>query len=327
MPNATDPHRTAPTTPNTAEPRTFNQLPGVSTSTTAGGHAGIDPRDRFFFDLNGFLVLRGALDADHLRDINAHIDRYTHMHPPLKRDEWVGGVHAHSFTGNEGLNLQQAYEIGEPFERLIDHPAWIEKVKAFVGGQDTFDSLHGPVFIDENFVSVRGPGEAIGLHSGGCELVKRCQYRYENGRFACGQVNILMAFNDVGPGDGATMVVPGSHKANFPHPQADQTRMQEQATSVDDVEGAVEVNLHAGDALLFVDALMHGSARRVNPGQRRIAVYRYGPSWGFFRHPYRPTHELLQRLTPQRRAIVWPHAPVQRQPNRIAGYPSPETTP
>jgi ectoine hydroxylase-related dioxygenase (phytanoyl-CoA dioxygenase family) len=29
-----------------------------------------------------------------------------------------------------------------------------------------------------------------------------------------------MAFNDVGPGDGATMVIPGSHKANFRHPDA-----------------------------------------------------------------------------------------------------------
>lgn len=48
---------------------------------------------------------------------------------------------------------------------------------------------------------------------------------------------------------------------------------------------------------------MHGSAQRVNAGQRRIAVYRYGgPSWGFFRHPYRPTPEFLARLTPNRHA-------------------------
>jgi hypothetical protein len=46
------------------------------------------------------------------------------------------------------------------------------------------------------------------------------------------------------------------------------------------VEGAVEVHLNAGDAVMFVDAIMHGSARRVNEGQRRIAVYRYGASWG-----------------------------------------------
>jgi len=292
-------------------------LPGTTDS------VGLTPRDTYFFDLNGYLVLKGALDADHLAQINAQLDRFMAMDPPLQRDEWVGGVHVHSYTGNEGINLQQLYEAGEPFERLIDHPAWIDKVKAFVGGQGNFDAQHGPLFIDENFASIRGPGEAIGLHSGGHEAVKRCQYRYHNGDFSCGQINILMAFNDVGPGDGATMVVPGSHKANFPHPQSADAKMQGQATSVDGVEGAVEVHLEAGDALLFVDAIMHGSAQRINQGQRRIAVYRYGPSWGFFRHGYRPTQALLDRLTPDQRAIVWPHAPKPRQPNRIDGFADP----
>lgn len=293
-------------------------LPGTTDS------VGVTERDKFFFDLNGFLVLKGALDADHLAAINARIDEFLAMDPPLQRGEWVGGVQAHSYTGNEGLNLQQVYEAGEPFERLIDHPAWIDKAKTFIGGQDHFDSQHGPLFVDENFASIRGPGEAIGLHSGGHQLVKRTQYRYDNSQFGCGQVNILMAFNDVGPGDGATMVVPGSHKSNFPHPQMAESVMQNDATSVDDVEGAVEVHLEAGDAVLFVDGIMHGSAKRVNAGQRRIAVYRYGPSWGMFRHRVRPSEELLARLTPERRELVWPHAPLKREPNRIPGFSNPE---
>ncbi len=65
---------------------------------------------------------------------------------------------------------------------------------------------------------------------------------------------------------------------------------------MDGVEGAIECHLEKGDALLFVDAIAHGSARRTNPGNRRIAVYRYGPSWGHFRLPYRPSPELLGRL-------------------------------
>jgi hypothetical protein len=77
--------------------------------------------------------------------------------------------------------------------------------------------------------------------------------------------------------------------------------------SMDGVVGAIECHLRTGDALLFVDAIAHGSARRTNPGQRRIAVYRYGPSWGYFRLPYRPSPELLERLTPRRRGLVQPH--------------------
>ncbi|HEX4211164.1 MAG TPA: hypothetical protein VHY56_12260, partial [Candidatus Binataceae bacterium] len=58
----------------------------------------------------------------------------------------------------------------------------------------------------------------------------------------------------------------------------------------------------------------------INPGQRRNLVYRYGPSWGFFRHGYRPTAELLARLTPERRKIVWPHSAFERSPNLKPGF-------
>ena len=66
------------------------------------------------------------------------------------------------------------------------------------------------------------------------------------------------------------------------------------------------------DALLFVDGLAQRSARRVNKGIRRVVVYRYGPSCSNFRHGYRPSPELLARLTPERRRMVWPqqaHSP------------------
>ena len=269
--------------------------------------------ERYLFDLNGFIVIRNALSAEEVAECNAVLDTMQNSQP----GEWHGHVHGHNFTGShEGLNLQQIYEAGPAFERLIDHPSWIEKVTHFIGTDEpNFDGNHGPLFIDENFANIREKGQAIGLHSGGDKRVTRCQFRYHDGRFHCGQVNILMAFNTIGPGDGATMVIPGSHKSNIAHPEYAKAMMKEdEGTSVDGITGAIEVHMQPGDALCFVDAIMHGSAARTNDGQRRIAVYRYGPSWGFFRHPYRPSESLLSRLTPRQRQIVMPHKPAQSPP-------------
>lgn len=265
--------------------------------------------ETYLFDLRGYIILENALSPEEVAEINAAIDALL----PMAHDEWDGYVHATNFGAKDGLNLQQIYEGGAPFEKLIDHPSWFEKVKYFVGGEGTFDALHGPLFIDEAFANIRRPGEAIPLHSGAHEGVKRTQYRYKNGRFMCGQVNILIALTDMMPGDGATMVIPGSHKSNFPHPHFAQHDW-ESAPSVDNVAGAIEANTKAGDVLLFVDAISHGSAKRTNPGERRIIVYRYGPSWGHFRHGYEVSPELLQRLTSQRRQIVWPHELKARVP-------------
>ena len=278
--------------------------------------AAVTDREKYLFDLQGFVILRGCLSAAEVAELNDGLDAI----PKLAPGEWYGALHGHTYGTKDGVSYQQIYEAGEPFERLIDHPAWIDHIKTFVGGQTSFDAKHGPLFIDECFANFREPGEAIGLHSGGSEFIKRNQYRFMNGQFMCCQVNALIALTDIGPGDGGTMVVPGSHKQNFRHPDIAKYAMKAGGASGDECEAAIEVFLKPGDVLIFTDAIMHGSAKRHNAGQRRVAIFRYGPSWGFFRHGYRPTRELLARLTPARRQIVWPHEPFARTPNRKPGF-------
>ena len=265
----------------------------------------------YLFDLRGYVKLEGALSTGEVAALNAALVAI----PRLEPGQWYGHVHGHSYYGGDGLNYQQIYEAGEAFERLIDHRSWIDHVKLYVGGEGSFDYHHGPLFIDECFANFRLPGEGIGLHSGGYPPIHRNQYRYHGGRFMCGQVNVLMALTDIEPGDGGTVVIPGSHKSNFIHPDAAAHNTRTQGQHVEGLEGALELYMEAGDALVFVDGLSHGSARRINSGERRVIVFRYGPSWGNFRHGYRPSAELLARLTPERRKIVMPLELLPRDPN------------
>lgn len=254
----------------------------------------------YLFDLRGFLFLKGALRAEEVAELNAAADALL----PLERGQWRGRVHCQDHHPRRGTNLQNIIEGGEPFERLIDHPSWISYVTRYV------DSEKG-MFIDEAFYNLRGEGGAINIHSGGYDHEVRSQFRFHNDRFFCGQVNVLMALTDVGPEDGATMVVPGSHKSNFQHPDLMREYQELIGSTMDGMLVAEEVHMRAGDVLLFVDALTHGSAARVNEGMRRIMVYRYGPSWGHSRFGYEPSDELLARLTPVRRKMVQPIAPTR----------------
>jgi hypothetical protein len=262
--------------------------------------------DDYLFDLRGFVVIEDALSDDAVAAMNGAVDSAL----PLEPGEWHGGVHRREETSvvGDSIQLQQIYEL-PPFETLIDHPSWIEYVKRFVGGQDGFDTLHGPLYIDENFYQITPEGEGTGMHSGGHSRTKRTQFRYHGGEFHCGQVNVLVAFNDIGPGDGATMAVPGSHKQNFQPP----FYYDEGGETMEDVPGAEEIHLESGDALLFVDSVMHGSATRTNPGERRFAVLRYGPSWGVSRRGYEPTDDLLDRLTQEQAEIVKTWGSVERR--------------
>lgn len=255
----------------------------------------------FLFDLRGYIVLEQALSPEHIAELNAVLDAF----PPLNRLDWHGNVQRLDNNKDAGLELQNIVEAGEPFERLIDHPAWIARVQRYCGEDGSY--VHG-LFIDECFASIRRSGGYFPLHSGGHNGVVRNQYRVINGQFRCGQVNILMALTDIGPGDGGTVILPGSHKSNFAHPHA-VTRYEDGHRRPPVLEGAIEVNMKKGDALLFVDALAHGASERTNPGERRAVIYRYGVSWGRTRYGYQYSDALLSRLTPERRKILQPVPP------------------
>jgi hypothetical protein len=265
--------------------------------------------EEYLFDLQGFVILRGVLSKEEVADANARIDTIPRS---LPRKGWHGWVQREDHPEHRGISYQQVYELGGTLEKMIDHPNYINYVTRFVGGHDTFDYHHGPLFIDENFYTIRGPGESIALHAGGHDRAKRMSFRYHNGRFQCNQINVLIAFTDIGPGDGATMVIPGSHKSNIIHPKFLQPGRMDEWTdagkggSVDGTPGAIEVHMQAGDAIVFVDATCHGSAKRINPGERKIAVYRYGSSWNRTRWGYHASPEILARANPFARKLIHP---------------------
>jgi ectoine hydroxylase-related dioxygenase (phytanoyl-CoA dioxygenase family) len=256
--------------------------------------------DDFLFDLRGYLVLENAVEPDLLAELNAAFDRF----PPLQQGEWWGNAQRRDYTGDTGFELHNCVEAGEPFERLIDHPGWIEYVRRYCGEQGSY--VEG-LFIDECIASIRRSGGHHPVHSGGYRAALRNKYVYEHGVFRCGQCNIILALTDIGPGDGPTMVIPGSHKSNFPHPNAgDYAR----GDRMDHLEGATPVYLKAGDAVLFVDGIMHGgSSRTTVGGERRVTIYRYGVSWGATRFGYEYSQALLDRLPPARRKLLQPIAP------------------
>ena len=229
-----------------------------------GAHSPTD-MDEYKFDLYGYTVIQNAIDRDHVRAMNDWIDNL----PELEPGQWHGNMEVHTYGNVDGMNLQQIIEGGEIFERLIDHPSWIGQVRHYLGKR------HRP-FINEGFLNVRGQGGYIGVHSGGHIRDSRRRGGRIGGQWCCAYLSLLIAQTDIGPGDGATVLVPGSHHSDFPHPMQDE-QADISVGAGNKVEGAIEIELAAGDALLINDFACHGSAERTNPGQRRMIIIRYMP--------------------------------------------------
>ena len=260
------------------------------------------PLDDFMFDLNGYLILKDAVEPELLNSLNTAFDNF----PDIAPQEWWGNARRMDYTAETGFELHNAAEAGKPFEELIDHPSWIEYVRRYCGEQNSYTQ---GLYIDETIASIRRSGGHHPAHSGGYRGALRGAYGYKNGVFRCGQCNIIVALTEVQEGDGPTMIVPGSHKSNFPHPGIGN---YQQGDRMDTLEGAIPVLLEKGDAVLFVDGIIHGgSSRTKTEGERRVTIYRYGPVWGASRFGFEYSEELLARLTPERRKILRPVPPMR----------------
>src|SRR4029077_7453515 len=95
---------------------------------------------------------------------------------------------------------------------------------------------------------------------------------WRDGRMVNGLVVVSYALGDVGPGDGGFAAVPGSHKSNLPIPQ--QFKYFEKSGS-----WLQQVPQKAGSAILFTEALTHGTWPWTAETERRSLLYKYTPGY------------------------------------------------
>jgi ectoine hydroxylase-related dioxygenase (phytanoyl-CoA dioxygenase family) len=107
---------------------------------------------------------------------------------------------------------------------------------------------------------------------------------------------------DIDPGNGGFVCIPGSHKANFDMP--------EDVRTMEYGQGCYQhIPMKAGDALIFTEALTHGTLPWKATHERRTLLYRYAAG-GFVNakgmnrlEQYCPFYD---ELTPLQQAIMEP---------------------
>ena len=117
--------------------------------------------------------------------------------------------------------------------------------------------------------------ERLGLHGGNTPYDPPEYYHFRNGRMYNGLTVVAWNLADTGPEQGGFCCIPGSHKVNYPCPQEIREAHVE--------AGCVVVpEAKAGSAVIFTEALTHGTAPWQAVHQRRSLLFKYSPgqqSW------------------------------------------------
>lgn len=258
----------------------------------------MDEYERYFFDLNGYLVVENVLNKSEIDALNKAIDNNTGLiarnNPEIEVSDTLKGDSVR--TDLEGM-LMWPKPWSQPFRDLMNHPKISPYLNELLGQKYLLDHLYGILMSRGN--------QGLKLHGGGGEDEDFAEtqffYRYHNGRIRNGLTVVTFALADELLGDGGFMVVPGSHKSNMPMPN--------DIVTLDRDMGIVkEVEVKAGSAIIFTEALSHGTMPWKASHQRRAILYKYTSGTLYMAQSYLPegVEEVLDEFTPEQRAMMNP---------------------
>lgn len=219
----------------------------------------MDACETYAFDIQGYCVVPDVLDADLLRALQAQLDRANDGAP----EHTPGTVAISHILSWRGAVLS-----------LIDHPRIRPYLEALLPLAAYTSPELGPGYrLDHTYAVTIKPGAtdagAYYLHGGGTPLDPGQWYQVRQGRMHNGLVVVAFQLSDVGPEDGGFGCIPGSHKANFPLPQVWSDLRQAPHPL------ARAVPAKAGSAIIFTEALSHGTLPWRGTHARRTLFFKY----------------------------------------------------
>lgn len=212
----------------------------------------MNEEERYLFDVRGYLVVEGALSPEEVDELNRLMD--SQKLPPPQDD---------TMSARFGGFL----EWGQIFCDLLDHARIMPYLKTMLGDGFRLDHYYG--------IHMRAGTEPLRLHGGGTPYDPPEYYHFRNGQMYNGLTVVAWNLTDTGPSAGGFCALPGSHKANYPCP--DKIRAAHTAH-----EAVVVPEARAGSAVIFTEALTHGTAAWRADCQRRSLLFKYSPgqqSW------------------------------------------------
>jgi hypothetical protein len=253
----------------------------------------LTPEQRYFLDVNGYVVVPNVLTPNEVgetldalqklkRDLIATGDpvknrvrgAYMLFHKP--HHSYLGGiVGAHPAISSYVTHPQ----LVSMSEELIGGEARIVEVDAHINSRNPATYKESPVYEFH-----RGTDIPFGSH-------------IQNGLYHCNFVKTLTNLVDLGPDDGGTVVIAGSHKTDLP--EADLI-----ACARRDPKLIHQVIAPAGSTLLFSETLIHATGQIRSDVERTIIICGYAatifPFW-----ESRPLEEEFVRHIPESMKVLF----------------------
>jgi ectoine hydroxylase-related dioxygenase (phytanoyl-CoA dioxygenase family) len=239
--------------------------------------------ERYLFDLNGFLIVRGVLTPEEVAAANRAIDNHAHEMVERSEDALRNAKEGTKFFGQGpgrmdlGRCLEWGPEESRVFQSILAHPRLVPLFHGILGKGYRMDHL--PLILAQNKGS-----EGFQLHGGTVDCTSgeynpHLAYHCHHGTIRSSLLGCNVILEDHNPGDGGFCIVPGSHKSNFKMPKGmvDGEKYEEYI---------IQPATKAGDVILFSEGTVHGAKSWTSDRQRRTALFRFSPATHVYGRSY-----------------------------------------
>ena len=227
----------------------------------------LTPAQRYHLEVYGYVVIENALEQD-LTDrlleamLRLKNDLLSATDPAKAR---VRNCRLSSFRPHH-LHFAHILEADPAIFEYLTHPRLVGMAEELVGGSVRLEESEAVVNERDPEINLAA-APRYGFHTGTAPDVGTY---VENGLYHCTFVKTLTNLTELGPDDGGTVVIAGSHKVKS-------DRESIIAAAYEDPTLIHQVVAPAGSTLLFGEALIHATGQIRSDRERVIVIGGYTP--------------------------------------------------
>ncbi len=247
----------------------------------------LTPAQRLHLEVHGFVLIKNVLTPEQIQTL---LDTTYAIEDRYRKTGELPGPNCHlSGTRHDYFRVDNLPHLAPCYFDYLTHPYLLGLVREIVGGS---------VRLEQSDAHIRRPvqeKEHYGFHRG----INPGYSHTANGLYHFSFVKTLTNLTDLGPDDGGTTVIPGTHKVPT---DVDQSAII--AAAMDDPRLIYQLEAPAGSTLLFYEALLHSSGVIKSNRERVLIIGGYTPTMFQTWVGYDPDMDFVAGLSEEHRALL-----------------------
>ena len=248
----------------------------------------LTPAQRLHIEIYGYVIIENLLSED---EVNRLKDRLYDIEDRFRRSGEMPGPNCwNSSTADHFFRIDNRPHLAPCFFDYLTHPRIVGMAEEIIGG---------PARLQQSDAHIRRPipeeDRRYGFHRG----INPAYNHTQNGLYHFSFIKVLTNLTDLGPDDGGTTVIAGTHKL-----QTDVAQEEIIAAALEDPSMIHQVEAPAGSTLLFYESLIHAAGIIKSDKDRLLILGGYMPTMFQAWMGYDPDPDFAASVSDEHRSLL-----------------------